>query len=128
MNADNIPAASHHDLSSQYDGAANLTVAYFVVCGVFHIARRFFRADMPGTGKIELYTKESYPGADFTTCTEAGWYGTAFGEDFLRYVDEFNPSRVDSIAMTAIAAAAAGTYVTSVSHDATVRASLIELG
>lgn len=77
---------SHRDLRHQYGCAATLTTIVFFVCGVAHVARRFWREDMGITGKIELYTHEPYPGFAYTTMSRLGWYTSSVGEDFLRYV------------------------------------------
>ena len=83
-----VLAATHINLSSQYGCRAYMTVATFIVYGIVHRARRLFRADMPRTGKVELYTIESYPGSSYTTMTEAGWYASAVSEDWLGYAVE----------------------------------------
>lgn len=77
--------ATHINLSTQYGCHAWMTVATFVVYGIVHRARRFFRADLPGTGRIELYTVAPFPGASATTMTELGWYDSTCSEDWLGY-------------------------------------------
>lgn len=105
----NLPAAAHRDCSHNYGGElgqtglAHITIAYFVLAGIAHKAVRFWRHDYLKTGKIEVYTLEPFS-AEHTMCTEEGWYAATAG-DFLRYANETNPSKVDSAAMLAIAAA-----------------------
>ncbi len=88
MNTNNAGLAGKHiNLSHQYGCRAWMTVATFVANGIVHRARRFFRADMLESGKIELYTIESYPGAENTSMTEVGWYESTFSEDWLGYAN-----------------------------------------
>jgi len=120
---------THHDLRRQYDCAATMTVATFVVHGVAHRARRFWREDMPTSGKIELYTLSPYPGEESTSLTEYGWYSGTTCEDFLRYVDRDNPSAVDDIAIAAIRGAIAQrAYLNAeLERDQEARFGLLEL-
>jgi hypothetical protein len=115
-----ISTGKHVNLSSQYGCRAYMTVATFVVCGIVHRARRFFRADMPTTGRVELYTIESYPGTAITTMTESGWYASAVSEDWLGYA--VDGSRVARHAMAALDA-----VDSMVASDAAERAALVEL-
>lgn len=76
MNNTNTAAVANHvNLSAQYGVRAYMTIATFVACGIVHVARRFFRADLPGSGKIELYTVA--PGADPTLTINEDWLGYA---------------------------------------------------
>lgn len=100
----------HSDISRQYGCPATLTSAAFEAHGILHVARRLYRSDLPTSGKIELYTVE--PGT--TT------------EDFFRYVNEFEPSKVDIQAIAAIKAADP-TYATPPAFDFVQRVSLLEL-
>lgn len=108
MTTTNLPTATHTANADQYEGGAHTTIVYFVFAGIVHRAVRFWRADYLKTGKLEIYTLEPYS-AEHTSCTELGWYTYTAG-DFLRYADESNPSRVDLVAMSAIAAASKGSY------------------
>lgn len=69
--------AKQISLSHQYGCIAYMTIATFVIYGVTHRARRFFRADLPGTGKIELYT----------ISPDAPDQDSAFSEDWLGYAN-----------------------------------------
>lgn len=89
MNTTNT-AGKHIDLSHQYGCRAWMTVAYFTVFGVQHVARRFFRADMAETGKIELYTVAPDRDPQWT-----------FSEDWLGYAVE--GTRVAAVAAHALA-------------------------
>lgn len=80
----NLPAAKHVNLAHQYGCAATMTVVTFLYAGIVHRARRFWREDMPTSGKVEIYTIEPYPGEQYSSVTELGWY-TYASEDFLRY-------------------------------------------
>lgn len=80
--------SSHTDLSAQYGCRAFLTTVTFPVRGAMIRARRFYRADMPTTGSIELYTLEpanTYCANNAPT-TLAHW--TFATEDFLRIARE----------------------------------------
>ena len=119
--------SSHSDCSHQYgapgEALAFITTATFEVCGVTHRAVRFWRSDYLATGKIEVYTLE--PKDPESTSTELGWLTFCQG-DFLRYVDEAQPTRTDVAAMRAIAAASKGTY-TSVHADMAERFAGMEM-
>lgn len=114
-----LPASKTYSLEHQFGCAATMTIAYFVAFGLVHVARRLWRSDLVGTGKIELYT--------VCPLTPAARVDSAFSEDWLRYVDEFSPSRVDAMAMVAITAAAGSTYVPTHALEAIQRAGAIEL-
>lgn len=109
MNANNLPAATRTDCSSHYGaeagqtGLAHTTIAYVVFAGIVHRVVRFWRHDYLKTGKIEIYTLESFS-AEYTSCTELGWYTYTQG-DFFCYANESSPSKLDLAAMQAIAAA-----------------------
>ncbi len=118
MTNTNLPAAKTFNLEHQFGCAATMTIAYFVACGLVHVARRLWRSDLPGTGKIELYT--------VCPLTPSARVDSAFSEDWLGYADEFNPSRVDAMAMVAIAQCDA-TYIPTHALAAMQRASAIEL-
>lgn len=96
------------DLSVQYDCPASLTTVTFSTAAARIVARRFWRSDSPGTGKIELYTI----GPD-------GWT-----EDFLGYVhaDPARRGRDQSRAAHLIAVAEA-----VCAADTSERAAAIEL-
>lgn len=100
-------AAGHEDLSGRYGCRASMTHVTFVFCGIVHRARRFFRADMPDSGKIELYTLEPYA-AGWTTSTELGWYESATSEDWVGYAAAEPKSRRDRLATMLINAAISG--------------------
>jgi hypothetical protein len=110
----------HTNLSHQYGCRAYMTTATFVAYGIFHVARRFFRADMPGTGKIELYTVEPYPGAHATALTELAWYDSTTTEDWLGYA-------VDGTRVASLAAAALDAVGSTTASDQEARFGLIEL-
>lgn len=118
-----LPAAKTFNLEHQFGCAATMTVAYFVACGLVHVARRLWRSDLPGTGKIELYTIVPYNTSNMTS--DEAFVSSSFSEDWLRYADEFNPSRVDAMAMVAIAQCDAN-YIPTHALEATQRASAIE--
>lgn len=122
-----MPTATHRDISHQYGCTATLTDVTFFYCGIVHRARRFWREDLPASGKIELYTIERYPGSDATSLTEFGWYTTTGTEDWFRYVDRFKPSTVDAFAMRLIAAAISGQCADLVGEEQATRFGLIEL-
>jgi hypothetical protein len=98
-----LPESSHHDLSRQYGCHASMTVATFVLCGIVHRARRLFRADLPGTGKIEVYTIQPYQAGGHLT--EFGWYSATTNEDFFCYATPNGTSKLDRAAAMAIAMA-----------------------
>jgi hypothetical protein len=98
----------HTNLSGRYGCRAYMTVVTFVFSGVVHRARRFFRADMTGTGKVELYTVEPYPGEDRTSSTEFGWYESTTSEDFLGYAAANPQSRRDRLAVELLDSAVTG--------------------
>ena len=110
-----LPRGSHNDCSYSYGGEkgqtglATVTTVYFTYCGIVHRAIRFWRHDYLRTGKIEIYTLEPWPGLDYTSSSEEGWYAYSSG-DFFRYANEVFPSCLDVIAMSAIAAMSNGTY------------------
>jgi hypothetical protein len=112
MNADAAAlrqiATSHRDLRAQYGCRAYMTVVTFIFAGVAHRARRFFREDLKGTGKTELYTLQPYPGADAASCTEFGWYSSTTTEDFLCYAADVPVCRRDRIAAVLLDAAVTG--------------------
>jgi hypothetical protein len=110
-NAVNQIASSHTSLSGTYGCRAYMIVVTFMFAGIAHRARRFFRADMPGTGKIELYTLDPFPGVAATSCTELGWYESAMSEDFLGYVADAPTSRRDRIATVLIESAVTGNAI-----------------
>jgi hypothetical protein len=118
-----LPAARHADCSHNYGGPAHQTSVTFVFSGIVHRAVRFWRSDSLSTGKIEIYTIE--PHNPDSTVTELGW-NTFSAEDFLRYADESNPSKVDLLAMSAIASASKGTYW-SLHTDSAARFAAMEL-
>ncbi len=96
-----IPAPMHNDLSRQYGCAATMTVVTFLVHGMLHRARRFWREDMPTSGKVEIYSLEPWAG-QWTTMTEFGWYDSAMCEDWLRYASDDVSNTVDSMATACI--------------------------
>ena len=104
------------DLTRQYGCPACMTVAYFTIYGVPHVARRFWRSDLPGTGKIELYTYA--PGITRPSVTD---------EDWLGYANEAYPTRVDVAAMVAVASVEGSGYLPTAPADAARRAAAIEL-
>ena len=112
MQVTKIPASFHSDLTARYGSLATLTSAYFVYSGIVHRAVRFYRSDLIGTGKIEIYT-----------CPP----GESWGEELFKYADEFKPSRLDVLAIAAILAASPGTYVPTHAFQAIERANGIEL-
>jgi hypothetical protein len=120
MTTMSIPTGNQIDLSRRYGCAATMTVAYFVYAGIVHVARRLWRQDLSGTGKIELYTvSPDRVHADSIS---------SFSEDWLGYVDEFNPSRAHLAAMEAVAAVAGSTYtVHSLAASQAARYAQIEL-
>ena len=101
---------AHTDCSRNYGCPATLTSAAFEAHGILHVARRLYRSDLPTSGKIELYTVE--PGT--TT------------EDFFRYVNEFEPSKVDVQAIEAIKSADPS-YMPPASYDFVARVKNLEL-
>lgn len=126
-NSNNMPADTHNDLTAQYGCTASMTVVTFVAHNVVHRARRFFREDLPESGKVEIYTIASYPGAEYTMSTELGWYASTTNEDWMRYADKRNPSAVDAVALERIAAAQSATFVSTMGADQSERFALIEL-
>lgn len=85
-----------------------MTVAYFRAHGVTHVARRFFREDLPDTGRIELYTVA--PDRDASS---------AFSEDWLGYA-------VPGTRAAMRAAAALDAVDSRVAADQEIRFSLME--
>jgi hypothetical protein len=106
----NSITSAHINLSRQYGCRAYMTVVTFLFAGVVHRARRFFREDMPTTGRIELYTLEPHAGqwTTWTTCTPLGWYESAHCEDDMGYVAAVPTSRRDRIATVLVEAAVTG--------------------
>lgn len=94
----------HVNLSRQYGCPATLTSASFMHKGMEHVARRFFRADMPETGRIEIYTID-HDGL----------------EDFLRYATDVGGSQLDTAARLAVSFAA------SPREDMRARFALLEM-
>jgi hypothetical protein len=83
--------ANRVDLSNQYSCEASMTTAVYYHAGVAHRAIWFFRADLPTTGKIEIYTLE--PMRD-NGMTEQGWAAFCQG-DFLAYANEETPAKCE---------------------------------
>lgn len=104
-----LPTPGHYP-SNVHGYAESLTIATFKANGLDHIARRFWRADVPNTGKIELYLVE--PGTEH--------------EDFFRYVDEFSPSKVDLAAIAGIKASDPS-YLAPACYDFVARVNNLEL-
>lgn len=112
------------DLSAQYGAPATMVFATFVVDGVIHRARRFWRSDT-GVARIELYT---ICPVNTTSANDIDYLASTQCEDWLRYVDESAPTRVDFAAMEAVAAVPnSGYHMTSVGYSAAKRASLLEM-
>lgn len=65
----------HIDLSGQYGCAATMTVVDTTICGIPHRLRRFWREDLPTSGKVEMYTM--CPGEDHSSVTAEDWLGYA---------------------------------------------------
>lgn len=114
MNITNGIDGTHVDLSAQYGCAASLTTVTFPVRGAMIRARRFFRADMPSTGGIELYTLE--PRSEYAAhCVDENgvrierertirsW--SFASEDFLRMARTTDQGAVDRLAHRLIAVA-----------------------
>lgn len=112
------------DLSSQYGAAATMVFATFVVDGVIHRARRFWRSDT-GVARIELYT---ICPINTTSAHDIDYLASSYSEDWLRYVDEIAPTRVDVAAMDAIAAVPhSGYHATGVGYSASKRGMMLEM-
>ena len=69
-----LPAATHY-AHTHHGYLESQTVAYFTLFGITHVARRFFREDLPTTGKVEIYTVE--PGRDPSSAFSEDWLGYA---------------------------------------------------
>jgi hypothetical protein len=65
----------HIDLSAQYGCKATMTVVDTVIMGIPHRLRRFWREDLPTSGKVEMYTM--CPGEDHSSVTAEDWLGYA---------------------------------------------------
>lgn len=115
-------ASTHVELSHHYGCRAFMVTVTFLYAGIVHRARKFFRADMPSTGRIELYTIEPYQAA-YTTCTEIGWY-THGSEDPMGYVADVPTSRRDRLAHALIERATGGDVA---GNDQSERYAAIEL-
>lgn len=123
MNGRGLNGSTHFDLSRNYGCPATMTVVTFRTKGAIIRARRFWRADMPETGKIEMYTLEptntyssGHNPADTTFATE----------DFLRYANTENPSRDEAIAIKLIQNEITHS-VTLIPADTAERYAMIEL-
>ena len=86
-------AATHYSHSNHGYLEAQTRVTY-MHAGVVHVARRFFRDDLPESGKVEVYTVA--PDRD---------HSSAFSEDWLGYA--VAGTRSGDAAIAAIAAATA---------------------
>lgn len=115
-------ASRHIDLSRQYGCRAFMVVVTFLFAGVAHRARKLYRADMAGTGKIELYTLEPRPAN--SNSTMLGWYEGVASEDWLGYAAAEPTSRRDRLAALLVAQAEGGDELGA---DMSARFELIEL-
>lgn len=100
-------ASQHVILSSQYGCPATLTTVRFSYKGVAHVARRFWRRDMPSTGAVEIYLIDPTDGMeDMLRCAPAVG-GTALDQLAKRLVEcamaDISPSVSERFALLELA-------------------------
>lgn len=110
----NLPAPKHINLAHQYGCAATMTVVYIVIFGIPHCLRRFWREDMPESGKVEMYTL--CPGTVNPN---------AFDEQWLGYADP--TTRHGAMAIVAMRAAREARSADELGADMSARYAMMEM-